>query len=129
MTPEQRTKGKSGRRKKAGLRWIVGWTIEEADEPGFLSVSLLLTGEPDDSPCASTTRYYLMHRERVADLVNGLASMLQPSSGGHGFDNAVLSAGQPDDPGPASAAVSEESDESDFLSSHFALGAYGLVGN
>ncbi|MDH6147172.1 MULTISPECIES: hypothetical protein [Paraburkholderia] len=130
MTPESNRKGKAARGKKYSLRrWIVDWTIEPAAMPGYVNLSLLVASESDESVRSSTNRHYLMQQERIADLIRELTWTLEHSDASRALEEQALAEGPQVSAEPASGSGDVEKDQPDLLSSHFSLGAYGLVGN
>jgi hypothetical protein len=128
MAPHSKTKEKTARKRYGQQRWIVDWTIEPASVPGHVRLSLSVAGESADSACSSTTRHYLLQHERIVDLVRELTGTLEHSRASRALEERALAAGSQDPADRASEPDAGEHDSSG-LSSHFLLGAYGLVGN
>jgi hypothetical protein len=130
MTPDSKRKEKAARGKKDDLRrWIVDWTIEPTITPGYVSLSLFVAGASDDSVCSSTTRRYLLRQDRIVELIRELTGTLEHSDASMLLEGQALAV-EPDlSTAPGSAADMAEERQQDLLSSHFSLGAYGLVGN
>jgi hypothetical protein len=129
MTPESNGKEKTARKRYGPRRWIVDWTIESASVPGHVSLSLFVANESDDSVCSSTARHYLMQQERIVDLIRELTGTLEHSDASRALEEQALAAGSQVSVKQASGPDAAEKDRLDLLSSHFCLGAYGLVGN
>lgn len=129
MTPESNRKEKTARKTYRPQRWIVGWSIESTSVPGHVSVSLFVANESDDSVCSSTTRRYLMQKERIVDLIRELTGTLEHPDVSRAFEEQALAVGSQDSAEKASGPGAAEEDHPDLLSSHVSLSAYGLVGN
>ena len=130
MTPESNRKGKPASSKKYGRRrWIIDWTIEPATVSGYVSLSLFVAGASDDSVCSSTTRHYLMQQDRIVELIRELTGTLEHSDASRVLEEQALAADPRLSAKPDPVADTAEKDQPDLLSSHFSLGAYGLVGN
>jgi hypothetical protein len=128
MTPPSDRKEKLARKRYGPRRWIVDWTIEPTSVPGHVSLSLFVTGESDDSVCSSTTRHYLIQQERIADLIRELAGTLEHSHASRTLEEQVAMVSSQVSVEQTARADAAEKDLLE-LSSHFSLGAYGLVGN
>lgn len=128
MTPLSDRKEKTARRRYGPRRWIIDWTIEAASVPGHLSLSLCVAGEMGDSVCSSTTRHYLMQQDRIVDLIRELAGTLEHSNASRVLEEQALVVSSQVSTKFAADPDTAEKDASE-LSSHFFLGAYGLVGN
>lgn len=128
MTLQSKRKEKSARKRYSAQRWIVDWCIEPATIPGHVGLSLFVAGKSDDCVCASATRHYVLQQDRIVDLIHELTDTLEHSNASRALEEQGLSissrlpAEQPCNPD----AIDKDSPE---LSSHFLLGAYGLVGN
>lgn len=97
--------------------------------PGHMNVCLVAVHESTDGASRSTTRCFLLHCERAAELIDALKEALEDATALQGLEEHAALA-------PAAPAVSASSvsmlagvDDSEILSNHFDLGAYGLVGN
>ncbi|MEW9583187.1 hypothetical protein [Paraburkholderia sp. DGU8] len=93
-----------------------------------MSLSLFVADEPDDSVGVTTTRHYVMQQERMVDLIRELTGALEHSHASRALEQQALAAGSD---GAAEHASKSDATEKDApeASSHFFLGAYGLVGN
>jgi hypothetical protein len=130
MTPDSKRKGKAASGRKDSLRrWIVDWTIEPTITSGYISLSLFVASASDDSVCSSTTRHYLLRQDRIVELIRELTGTLEHSNASQLLEGQALVADSDLSTEPGSAADTAEEDQPDLLSSHFSLGAYGLVGN
>jgi len=125
MAPQSNTKENTARKRCGPQRCIVDWTIAPASVPGHVRLSFSVADVPGDNVRSSTTRHYLLQCERIADLVRELTGTLEHSNASRLLQERVQEAGAQ---GPASEPDAGEHDSSG-LSSHFLLGAYGLVGN
>jgi len=128
MTSQLNRKAKAVRKRYGPRRWIVDWTIEPASESSHVSLSLFVADEPDDSVGSPTTRHYVMQQERIVDLIRELTGALEHSHASRVLEQQALAAGSHGSAEHASKSDAAEKDAPE-ASSHFFLGAYGLVGN
>ncbi|MFL9922588.1 hypothetical protein PQR75_46740 [Paraburkholderia fungorum] len=126
MTSESNAKRKTaGDKKEVAKLWIAEWAIEPATTPGHVSVCFVVTKESGEGASRSATRRFLLRCERAEELVNELKEVLEDAAaiqcleGQAGSSMAQLNLTG----GPVGASDTEP------LSNHFDLGAYGLVGN
>jgi hypothetical protein len=133
MTSQLNRKAKAVRKRYGPRRWIVDWTIEPASESSHVSLSLFVADEPDDSVGVTTTRHYVMQPERMVDLIRELTGALEHSHASRALEQQAL---EQQALGVSSHGSAEHDSKSDAAekdapeaSSHFFLGAYGLVGN
>jgi hypothetical protein len=96
--------------------------------PGHVRLSFSVAGQSGDSVRSSSTRHYLLQCERIVDLVRELTGTLEHSNASWVLEEHALEAGSQVLADPTSEPDAREQDSSG-LSSHFLLGAYGLVGN
>ena len=130
MTPDSNRKGKAANGKKPGhRRWIVDWTIEAAGTSGHISLSLCVASAADDSVCSSTTQHYLLQQDRLFELIRELSGTLEHSNASRLLEEQARANGSAQSNEPPSTSEMAEKEQSDLMSSHFSLGAYGLVGN
>jgi hypothetical protein len=128
MTSQLNRKAKAVRKRYGPRRWIVDWTIEPASESSHVSLSLFVADESDDNVESSTTRHYVMQQERIVDLIRELTGALEHSHASRALEQQALAVGSQASAEHASKSDAAEKDATE-LSSHFFLGAYGLVGN
>lgn len=92
-------------------------------------MSFVAVQESGDNVSRLTTRRFMLRCERAEEFVKELKDVLENFAATRRLEEQAASEtrGFGDEPGatPASAPV----DDLDALSNHFALGAYGLVGN
>jgi hypothetical protein len=123
-------KRKSARGEKDSRKlWIAEWTIEQATTPGHVVISFVVSQESDIGASRSTSRRFLLRCERAVDLVNELKEVLEVSGAFERLEEQAASAGLTFTAQPGLTSVRTSVDDSEPLSNHFALGAYGLVGN
>jgi hypothetical protein len=130
MKPDSNERRKAANGKKRGQRrWIVDWSIESAATSGYVNLSLYVAGESDDSVCSSTTRHYLLQRDRIVELIRELNGTLEHSNASRLLEKRArkIDRGTPKETDPV--VESAEREQPDLTLNHFSLGAYGLVGN
>jgi len=128
MTPGPSTKRKSTHGNKDGPR-IAEWTIEQATAPGHVRVSFVVMQGLDDGASRPTTRHFLLRCERATELINALKEALEESTTIQGLEAQAAAAGLTRPAKSGLAAAGAEASDAEAESNHFALGAYGLVGN
>ena len=128
MTPGRNTKRKSAHCNKDGPR-IAEWTIEQATAPGHVRVSFVVIQELDDGSSRPLNRHFLLRCERATELINALKEALEESSTIEVLEAQAAVAGRTRPAKPSVTAARAEVDDAELPSNHFALGAYGLVGN
>ncbi|WP_179401943.1 hypothetical protein [Burkholderia guangdongensis] len=129
MTPRSDDKKPPARKTYRTRRTIVGWTLEETDTPKQFRLSLALACNADDLPASVTTRSYVLRLEHLAALGHELVKIAD-ERGAMSLGDAFVSAANHLNPGPdAGGPPRANADDADALSSHLALGVYGLVGN
>jgi hypothetical protein len=113
-------------KRSASHQIVAEWTIEEASTPRHLSVSFVVRSVSGDA-VRSKTRRFLLAKESAAELIHELNEVLEVSAAvGSLADDASAFAA---DDEPTVFARQTDADDTDPMSNHFALGAYGLVGN
>lgn len=128
MTIGSSSKRKPARAKKPGSQLLVAeWTIEQAATPRHVSVSFVVRPDSDSATARSTTRRFLLPSDRAAELLDELKEVLEDCGAVESL-GGELAPHSPDD-GNGAYARQGDSDDVDPMSNHFALGAYGLVGN
>jgi hypothetical protein len=128
MTIGSSTKKKPAHGKKSGPHQLVAeWTIEQASTPHHVSVSFTVRSESADATARSTTRRFLLPSDSAAELIDELKEVLEDSAAieSLGSDASALDASEVS----GGYIRQNEADDVDPMSNHFALGAYGLVGN
>lgn len=112
--------------------WAAEWTVEPANTEGWVNV-VLSVKQTDNLSTTQRTYRYLMTRERagqfIRELNESLAKEATSEATSENLDSATAlvaarAALQAGAAPPASAA-----DDTYSALDHFALGAYGLVGN
>ena len=120
MTIRSSTKRKPAHGKKSGPhQTVVEWTVEQASTPHHVSVSFIVRSESADATARSTTRRFLLPSESAAELIDELKEVLE--------DCAAVECLGGD--APNGYIRQNDAEDVDPMSNHFALGAYGLVGN
>ena len=128
MKIEPSIKRKPAHGKKSGSQQLVAeWSIEQASTPRHVSVSFVIRPEAGNATARSTTRRFLLPSESATELVDQLKEVLEACAAfeSPGGDGSVEREGE----APGSYAMQNDADDVDPMSNHFALGAYGLVGN
>ncbi|SAL12450.1 hypothetical protein AWB69_00380 [Caballeronia udeis] len=98
--------------------------------PDHVHVSFGLSKQCADGTDRSTTRRFLLHRNRASQLIIELQDALADSTSIEGLEEHIASAPRKVTQQPASNAVRTDTEEDiEAVSNHFALGIYGLVGN
>ena len=128
MTPGRNTKRKSAHCNKDGPR-IAEWTIEQATAPGHVRVSFVVMQGLDDGASRPTTRHFLLRCERATELIDALKEALEESTTIQGLEAQAAAAGLTRSARSGVPTAGVEADDAEVESNHFALGAYGLVGN
>lgn len=95
--------------------------------PHHVSVSFVIRSESGDTAARSTTRRFLLPSESAAEFIDELKEVLEDCAAFEslGGDRSA----QLESEGPGGNSTQKEPDNIDPTSNHFALGAYGLVGN
>lgn len=128
MTIGSSTKRKPARGKKSGPQHLVAeWTIEQASTPRHVSVSFVIRSESGDADARSTTRRFLLPSESAAELLDELKEVLEDCAAFESLGGETSA--QAADEASGGYARQNDGDDVDPMSNHFALGAYGLVGN
>lgn len=128
MTIESSTKRRPAQGKKSGsLPLVAEWSIEQASTPRHVSVSFVIRSEAHNATARSMTRRFLLPSESAVELIEELKEVLEAGAAFEslGGDRAEEREGEP----PGGYANQNDADDVDPISNHFALGAYGLVGN
>lgn len=128
MTLQSKIKEKMARKRRSPRRWIVDWIVEPTSAPGHMILTLCVANESDDSVSSSTTRHYLMQQERIVELIRELAGTLEHSRASRALEAQATTVSSQLSVEQTAGADTAEKDLPE-LSSHFSLGAYGLVGN
>jgi hypothetical protein len=128
MTIGSSTKRKPARGKKSGPHQMVAeWTIEPATTPRHVSVSFVVRPESGDETARCMTRRFLLPSDRAAELIDELKEVLEDCAAIESLDGEASAHAA--DEASAGYARQHDADDVDPMSNHFALGAYGLVGN
>jgi hypothetical protein len=130
MALASNAKKKSARGKKDDPKFrIAEWIIEPSTTPGEVHLSFVAVKESDTEMSRSTTQRFLLRRERAEELVKELKEVLEDFAATRRLEEQAASSARV--PGAQTGAMPGRSmaDDTDMLSNHFALGAYGLVGN
>jgi len=108
--------------------WAAEWTVEPATTEGWVNVTLIVK-QTDDVSTTQRTYRYLLTRERAGQFIRELNESLAKEAASENLDSttALVAAKAAMQAGAASSASA--SDENYTMLDHFALGAYGLVGN
>jgi hypothetical protein len=130
MQPALNEKRKLTRGRKDSPRLsITEWIIEQATAPGHVSVSFVAFRDSADGTRRPVTRSFLLRCEKVAELINELKEALEDSVA---TERLSEQAGAPNRAPIAQvelASMHAGVDDTESLSTHLDLGAYGLVGN
>ena len=127
MTIGLGTKRNPARAKKSSSHQSVsGWTIEQAAMPRHVSVSFVVQASGDTA--RRTTRRFVLPRESAAQLAGELREALENWAAVESIGGEMPAAPGVDE-ATAGAAKQTDADDVDPMLNHFALGAYGLVGN
>jgi hypothetical protein len=130
MQPALNEKRKLTRGRKDGAKLsITEWAIEQATTPGHVSVSFVAFRDSADGTRRPVTRSFLLRCERVAELINELKEALEDSVATERLSEQAEAANKALIGQPALASVHGAVDDTESLSTHLDLGAYGLVGN
>jgi hypothetical protein len=130
MALASNAKRKSARGKKDDpTLWIADWIIEPCATPGEVHLSFVAGKDSDADTHRLTTQRFLLRCERAEELVKELKEVLEGLTATRRLEGQSAPSARV--PGAQSGAmpVRSTADDTDMLSNHFALGAYGLVGN
>jgi hypothetical protein len=127
MTIGSSAKRKPARPRKQASQLVAEWTIEQAATPRHVSVSFVVRTESDDAAARCTTRRFLLPSESAAELVDELKEVLEYSAAVDSLANENST--NPVEDAQATYPGPNNSDDAEPMLNHFALGAYGLVGN
>jgi hypothetical protein len=129
MTIGSSTKRKPARSKKPGSEMLVAeWTIEQAQTPEYVSVSLVVRSNSETEEARCITRRFLLPSGSAAELIEDLKEVLEGCAAMASLKNDVATRDGTEAIGEYPASQND-ADDVDPMSNHFALGAYGLVGN
>ncbi|MCG5075609.1 hypothetical protein [Paraburkholderia tagetis] len=130
MTIGSRAKRKPVRNKKPGSEMLVAeWTIEHAQTPEHVSISFVVRSNGTDEPARCVTSRFLLPSESAAELIEDLRDALEGCAAMASLGGEVVSPEKADDGRGEYAGLPSNAEDVDPMSNHFALGAYGLVGN
>jgi hypothetical protein len=131
MAVTSRKKGKNLRANgNVPSHWAAEWVVEPATAEGWVNVKLIVKQKDDDSTTERTYRY-LLSRERASQLMRELNDLLAREATSENLDSttALVAFKAALQAGGTSTSSALTADENNSLLDHFALGAYGLVGN
>jgi hypothetical protein len=108
--------------------WTAEWAVEPATTEGWVNVTLTVK-QTDGISTVQLTYRYLLSRERASQLMQEMNESLAREAASENLDStaALVAARAALQAGSTSSALTPE--ENNTLLDHFALGAYGLVGN
>jgi hypothetical protein len=130
MALKSNAKRKSARGKKDRPEfWITDWVVDQASTPRRVSISVFVVQESDDGTSRSTAQRFLLRCERPVELINELKEMLDDSAAIQRIEEHAATDSFTFNVRPALASVRNDTGDNDLPSSHFDLGAYGLLGN
>jgi hypothetical protein len=130
MQPASNEKRKLIRVRKDGPKLsITEWAIEQATTCGHVSLSFVAFRDSDDGTTRPVTRSFLLRRERLAKLINELKEALEDSVATERLSEQAEAANKTLIAQPEMASMHAGVDDTESLSTHLDLGAYGLVGN
>jgi hypothetical protein len=130
MQPALNEKRKLTRGRKDGTKLsITEWAIEQATTPGHVSVSFVAFRDSADGTRRPVTRSFLLRCEKVAELINELKEALEDTVATERLSEQAEAANQALSARPELASAHGGVDDTESLSTHLDLGAYGLVGN
>ncbi|MEI5999471.1 hypothetical protein H3V53_20335 [Paraburkholderia bengalensis] len=126
------TSRKKGKNQRGGTlvpnHWAAEWTVEPAATEGWVNVALTVK-QTDDVSTTQRTYRCLLTRERAGQFIRELNESLAKEATSDNLDGtAALVAARAELQAGAASSASPADDTYTTLD-HFALGAYGLVGN
>lgn len=130
MQPASNAKSNLTQGRKGGAKLsITEWTIEQSTRSGHVSVSFVAFRDSADGTQRPVTRSFLLRCEKVAELINELREALEDSEATERLSEQAEAAKQGLIARPELASGYAGGDDTESLSTHLDLGAYGLVGN
>jgi hypothetical protein len=119
----------TGGRKDGPKLSIAEWTVEQATTHGHVSVSFIAFRDSADGTRRPVTRSFLLRCEKVAELINELKEALEDSTASEHLAEQAQAVSQALTAQPESSSTRTGVDDTESVSGHLDLGAYGLVGN
>lgn len=130
MTIGSRAKRKPVRNRKPGSEMLVAeWTIEHAQTPEHVSISFVIRSNGADEPARCVTSRFLLLSESAAELIEDLKEALEGCAAMASLSTEAMALEKARDGLGEYAELQGNAEDVDPISNHFALGAYGLVGN
>jgi hypothetical protein len=108
---------------------IAEWAIEQATTPGHVSISFVAFRDSAEGTRRPITRSFLLRCENMAKLIDELKEALADSAATERLSEQAQAANNMLIAQPEMASVHAGVDDTESLSTHLDLGAYGLVGN
>ena len=109
--------------------WITEWTVEPSTTPGEVHLSFAALKDADADTNRLTTQRFVLRCEHAEDLVKDLKDVLEDFAATQRLEQQAASSARLPGAHTGAMPVRSTADDTDMLSDHFALGAYGLVGN
>jgi hypothetical protein len=108
---------------------IADWAIEQATTSGHVNLSFVAFRDSADGTRRPVTRSFLLRCEKLAELISELKEALEDSVATARLSEPAEAANKTLIAQPEMASVHAGVDDTESLSTHLDLGAYGLVGN
>ena len=130
MALASNAKRKSARGKKDDPKlWIADWVVEPSTTPGEVHLSFVALKDSDADTNRLTTQRFVLRCEHAEELVKDLKEALEDFAATQRLEQQAASSARLPGAQTGATPVRSMADDTDMLSNHFALGAYGLVGN